>query len=178
MNNTVVIYKSKYGSTKRYAEWISQELNCELLENSKIKPELLNKYDTVIYGGGIYAGNILGVSLIIKNFDILKNKKLAIFTVGFGNPAETTTIDNIYENINKVFTPEIKSKITFFHLRGAMDFTKLSFFHKLIMSMLKKMLKKNADTDEQNKSLIEACEKGADFVDKQTIKPIVEFAKN
>jgi len=27
--NTIVIYRSKYGSTKQYAEWIAEELGCE-----------------------------------------------------------------------------------------------------------------------------------------------------
>ena len=26
---TVVIYKSKYGSSKRYAKWIAQNINCD-----------------------------------------------------------------------------------------------------------------------------------------------------
>ena len=28
--STIVIYKTKYGATKKYAEWIAEELNCEV----------------------------------------------------------------------------------------------------------------------------------------------------
>ena len=30
--NAIVIYKSKYGSTKAYAQWIAEELNCEAVD--------------------------------------------------------------------------------------------------------------------------------------------------
>ncbi|WP_366936885.1 flavodoxin domain-containing protein [uncultured Clostridium sp.] len=36
MNNTVVVYKSKYGSTKKYAEWIAEELSSDIIENNKL----------------------------------------------------------------------------------------------------------------------------------------------
>lgn len=32
---TIVIYKSKYGSTKKYAEWIADALNCTAVDAKK-----------------------------------------------------------------------------------------------------------------------------------------------
>ena len=46
--NTVVIYKSKYGSTRTYAEWISKELECEIYDAKNIKADDLLKYDAII----------------------------------------------------------------------------------------------------------------------------------
>ena len=40
---TIVVYRSKYGSTKKYAEWISAELGCEMLEFKEAKIENLIK---------------------------------------------------------------------------------------------------------------------------------------
>ena len=67
MKNIAVIYKSYYGTTKRYAEWIADELNVSLFEASDIKPAQLLDYDVVIYGGGLYAGGIIGSKLVEKN---------------------------------------------------------------------------------------------------------------
>ena len=33
---TIVAYKSKSGYTKTYAEWIAQELDCDIKENAEI----------------------------------------------------------------------------------------------------------------------------------------------
>lgn len=34
INNIIVIYKSKYGSTKRYAQWIAEETKADFFESS------------------------------------------------------------------------------------------------------------------------------------------------
>lgn len=55
MSKIVVIYQSKYGATKKYAEWLAEELLCDLIETKKATIEQIEKYDVVILGGGIYA---------------------------------------------------------------------------------------------------------------------------
>lgn len=39
MSNTVVLYQSKYGTTKKYAEWLAEELSCDLIETKKASIE-------------------------------------------------------------------------------------------------------------------------------------------
>lgn len=51
-NKIVVIYKSKYGSSKKYAQWIAEEVNGDLFNSSNIKEEKLKEYDIIVYGGG------------------------------------------------------------------------------------------------------------------------------
>lgn len=66
MNKTAVVFKSKYGSTKKYAQWIAEELSCDIFERKNVKSDDLEAYDTVIYGGGLYAGGVKGrLSLFI-----------------------------------------------------------------------------------------------------------------
>ena len=50
--NAIVIYKSKYGSTKAYAEWIAEALSCQAVEAKSVKADDLLAYDTIVYGGG------------------------------------------------------------------------------------------------------------------------------
>ena len=78
----IVIYKTKYGSTKTYAGWIAEELSCEAVDVSKVKTDDLTLYDTIVYGGGLYAEVINGVSLITKNIESIKDKKIAVFSTG------------------------------------------------------------------------------------------------
>ena len=47
--NTIVVYKSKYGSAKQYADWIAGELGCNAVDAKGIKIDDLLKYDTIVY---------------------------------------------------------------------------------------------------------------------------------
>ena len=58
----IIIYKSKYGSTKKYAEWLKEATGFEMAEADQIKAGEAAKYDTIIFGGGIYAGGIAGIN--------------------------------------------------------------------------------------------------------------------
>jgi len=48
MKKISVIYKSKHGTTKRYAQWIAEELEAQFFEASNIKPSQLMSYDVEI----------------------------------------------------------------------------------------------------------------------------------
>lgn len=169
MDKTVVVYKSKYGATKKYAEWIASELKADVFEFSTIASDKLQEYSTIVFGGGVYAGSINGIKIISKNINELKDKNIVIFTCGMANPKNEAEIKGIKENLNVVFA-EMKNSVSFFHLRGSIDFGELSFGHKLIMSMVIKILRKNDPEAFSGKNI--------DFIDKTTIAPIVEYCKN
>ena len=78
----MVVYKSKYGSTEKYAHWIAEDVKADIFKADNVKLDILLDYDTIVYCGGLYAGGILGFSLIKKNYAQLKNKKIIIVAVG------------------------------------------------------------------------------------------------
>lgn len=50
MNNIAVVYQSHYGTTKKYAEWIAQALDADLLNRKKVSVSELSQYGTIIFG--------------------------------------------------------------------------------------------------------------------------------
>lgn len=175
-NKTVVIYGSKYGSTQKYAMWIAEELGCHIYNNRESGKIDFKEYDTVILGGGLYAGGISGSSIITKRWEELKNKNIVIFTVGLTDP------ENIdYKSIiNKNFNDVQRDSIKFFYLRGGMDYKKLGFLHKIMMAMLIRILKSKKDSEltDDNKNMIENYGGIVDFVKRPSIKPILGYVKN
>ena len=99
---TIVLYGSKYGSTKQYAEWIAEELNADLLDVNDAKIQNTEQYDTIIFGGAVYAGGIKGINFIVKNYDQLKNDKLIIFTCGIADPSVDINRENLIKNVKKI----------------------------------------------------------------------------
>ena len=48
--STIVVYRSKYGATKKYAEWIAEELKCDIFDMKNITvEELFTKYQISVF---------------------------------------------------------------------------------------------------------------------------------
>lgn len=78
----VILYTSKYGATKRYADWLAEETGFDCIETKNAKVKDVMQYDTIILGGGIYASGIAGLSFLKKNIGQLGGKKIIIFCNG------------------------------------------------------------------------------------------------
>ncbi|MGF6989506.1 menaquinone-dependent protoporphyrinogen IX oxidase [Lachnospiraceae bacterium PF1-21] len=172
MKNIAVIYKSHYGTTKQYAEWIAEELDATLLERKAASPSDLLKYDLVIHGGGLYASGILGIDLVVKN----PVNNLIIFSVGMANPETTDYTEIIHKNI-----PEgLREKTKIFHLRGGMDYGKLSIPHRGMMAMMKKMTidkKSEAELTAEDIAFRDTYGGNIHFTDKATIAPLILYVR-
>lgn len=174
--STVVVYKSKYGSTKIYAEWIAEELGCEAIDAKNIKIEDLLKYDTIIYGGGLYAEVINGVILLTKNLDKLDGKKLIVYSTGITPLNYREYYDKLV--IEKNFKPEMLEKIKVYNFMGKMIIDELTFVHKSALKTLKQIMQNKKEPTEMEKLLIELCDANGDFSDRDSIKELVEYARN
>lgn len=178
MKKIAVIYESKYGYTRKYAEWIGEELSCPVFEKKVFHTRDLSRYETVIYGGGLYAGGISGIKFITKNRDLLSGKKVLIFTCGLADPDNPDNVSNIRKSLEKVFTEEMMEHVHLFHLRGGIDYSRLNLVHRFMMSMLRKMLlKKDADDlTKEDSSILNTYGQCLDFTKRESIRPLVEDA--
>ena len=171
----IVIYKSKYGSTKVYAEWIAEALSCNAVEHKTVKPEDLDAYDTIIYGGGLYAEVIAGVTLITKNMEKLCGKKIAVFTTGI------TPLDcrDYYDKMvmDKNFKGDIKEKVKVFNFLGKMILSELSLVHRTAIKTLKKIMSDKENPTDMERLLITLCDCDGDFTDKSAIADLLKYVK-
>ena len=174
--NGIVIYKTKYGSTKKYAEWIADELEIEAVDAKSVKAEDLMKYDVIIYGGGLYAEVINGVTLITKNYEMLKDKKLIVYSTGI-TPLDCRDYYDTYV-IEKNFKPHMTDNIKIFNFMGKMVLSELSLVHRTALKTLKKIMSSKENPTEMEKMLVDLCDADGDFSDKNEIKELIEYAKN
>jgi menaquinone-dependent protoporphyrinogen IX oxidase len=179
MNKTVVIYSSIYGHTKKYAEWIAGELNADIFELKSFDTKLLSDYDNLVFGSGLYAGRIAFVSILVKNSKQIKNKKIALFTVGTSDVSNEKTVSYIKEQFFSKFPKDFLENAKLFCFRGGIDYDKMSFVHKQMMNMLGFVLKRKKPEELQYEEtqFLEALGKTVDFSDKNSIAPLVEFVK-
>jgi menaquinone-dependent protoporphyrinogen IX oxidase len=174
---TLIIYWSKTGFVKKYAEWLAEELKADIIPAKEVTKAKLKEYDSYIFGGSLYAVGINGADFIKKNIEELEGKKTAVFATGASLP----TKEVIEEVKNKNFTEEEQRYFKFFYLRGGFDYSKLGFKDKVLMGIMKWKLnskkKKGEELTEEEKGLLAAYEKPVDFTDKDNIKEIVEYFK-
>ena len=95
---TLVVYRSHYGSTRRYAQWLAQALDADAAEERQADARLVQNYECVIFGGGLYAGSIAGAARMVKLYGALQGKRLAMFTVGLSDPSDPENVKKIMQD--------------------------------------------------------------------------------
>ena len=171
----IIIYGSQYGSAEKYAKELSKRIGYDCIRYEDV--EDINAYSTIIYVGSLYAGGVQGMKKTLKKLSSVENKKIVIATVGLADPTDKENIESIRANMRRQLSGEVYEKAEIFHLRGAIDYSKISFLHKKMMGLL---CKKAANLPEEKKNaevraMLETYNKQVDFIDFDTLKPILEM---
>ena len=177
MENGIIIYGSRYGATKRYADELAKRLNTTALDYRQVSE--LNLYDTIIYMGGLYAGGVLGMAETLKTLNDTSKARVLVVTVGLADPENQENVDHIRMNIQKQVPDTLVRRLKIYHLRGAIDYAKLSLKYKLMMRLVYNKARK-MPVEEQTpevKAMIETYGKQVDFVDFSRLQPIIHLIK-
>ena len=179
VKNVVILYRSKYGATRQYAHWLAIELQCDIFEARKFQLEYLEHYDTIIYGGPVYAGGVTGVKFLRTEIEILGPKHLVLFTCGLGDPQMEKTRRDIRDRLIKALTGNVMAHIKIFHLRGAIDYQKLRPHHRIMMAMRHRSITKKdpAERTEDDRQFLATYGHSVDFTDEKAIRPIEDYIR-
>ena len=178
----LVLYKSKHGSTKRYAEWIADALDAEIVPASprtfRDWSEQIRTYDMLIYGGNINGQGING----LESFRAYLRKEhidrpVTYFCVGSYPPFESTLQTHL--EMNFVGEDDL-SLIHLFYFRGRLDYLGLDWLEKRLMGGLFKAIEKKypEDRTDVEAELLEAYYDDVDWSKKEYIDPLVEYVKS
>lgn len=168
--NTIVIYKSRTGFTKKYAEWIQEELMCEIADYGDINSMDLDGFDFIIYGGRVNGGKIDSLE---KVKTLLKNKKchFIVFATGATPLVASEEIERI---MNNNFSD---NSIPHFYMQSGLCYEKMGFADKNIMKMVAKMLSSKEKKSDIESGTATAISKSHDISDKRYIRPLIECIK-
>ena len=168
---TLVTYGSQYGSAEHYARKFAEHTCLPVMPYREVKN--LSGYARVIHFGALYAGGVLGLRQIAS---LLSPKaEFIIVTVGLADVQDAENIQNIRSAIRRQLPEDVFGHTRIFHLRGAIDYSKLNLKHRTMMSLLYAKAKglpeekKNAET----KAMIETYGKQVSFVDDPAVMELV-----
>lgn len=170
----IIIYGSKYGTTKQYAEELSKRTNIKVEEYTNIQD--INNYETIIYIGALYAGGVLGMKKTLNKLSNTTNKKIIIITVGLADPKDKNNTDSIREGIKRQISQDIYNQADIHFLRGGIDYSTLNLKHKTMMALLYRKAKglKEEEKTAEVKAMIETYGKKVNFVDFNSLNPIID----
>ncbi len=156
----VIVYESKTGFTKRYADILSAKTGLKVFRVKELAR--VNRDEEVVFLGWMKVGKIQGL-------DKLKKCHVkAVCGSGTGRIAEPDT--------ETVVTRNKIENIPFFYLRGGcFPLKELKGMDKILMTMFVKMLKNRKDKDEKTKESISIIENGFDGVNEKNLAPLLEW---
>lgn len=169
----IVVYYSKYGACRQYAEWICEALDCTIVKLDQIQSVNIADYDLIIFGAPIYCGQIPHDYFYLAN----EEAKKIIFTVGILVPEETDFTAIIENN----FPCDLIDQTDFFHFRGAIKHANLSIKHRCLLWLIKQF---NYDRIlGQGQGPIEpeikqVFEDDQNFIDKKAIQPLIDHVQS
>lgn len=178
MNKTAVIFHSKTGFTQKYARWISEEINADMISlkncDKKRAEEILREYDNIIFGSRLKAGLIEKLPKAKKLFS--GGKRFIIFTTG-ASPSEAketeATLKKMWE---QNLSAEELERIPHFYMQAGLCYEKMPFFEKTMMKAFTSMMKKKKD-GEAGSEAGSALESSYDISDRKYIRPLTEYLK-
>ena len=135
MKKVLVLYKSKTGFSQRYALWIAEALGCEAINLADLEQTALQDYALIIYGAGLYAGQINGIGRIKRWMKELPAKAWVVFATGATPPKEG------YEEL--IFKTNFRKgeprPAHFYYYLAGIDYEKMGLFDRLLMKFFSLM---------------------------------------
>ncbi len=171
---TILVYKSRTGFTERYANWIAEELHCDICRYKELQPKTLKDYDIVIFGSRIHAGKMDSLGKIKTLIKQMAGPKLVIFATG-ATPAEAT---DILEETWRVNLPgDEQITIPHFYMQSGLNYEKMGKLDKMIMKMMAKMLSKKEDKTDNEAGCEQVITDAHDISSKEYIAPLVQYIR-
>lgn len=104
------------------------------------------------------------------------SQELIVATVGLADPTDIGNINHIRDCLKKQVPASHYDESKIFHLRGAIDYSKLGLKHRIMMRLLYSKVVKipEAERDAEVRALIATYGKQVDFVNFDTLEPLVK----
>lgn len=168
MDKTIIIYRSKTGFSRRYAQWLAEDLRCQAADYRERNRLRLPEYGTIILAGGLYAGQMSGLGWLKKQLPGLAGKRIAALAVGCA-PADTPDLP---ESMEKLFGP--LPQVRGFYCQGGLDYEHMGAVDRAMMAALRASLRGKPEMAD----MLAGISRSFDAADRNSLAPLVQWARN
>ena len=160
-----IVYTTKTGNTKRYAQMISEGTGLPIYSFKDSKKNVPVGAD-IVYLGWINAGKITGYKKAAKRYNVL-----SVCGVGMSKTGTMT------ENVRK--RTRIAESVPLSTLQGNFNIDKLHGFYRLIMALMAKEIKNDLenkkDLSPEEADMVDTVLHGAERVKSENLKGFLEW---
>lgn len=180
MSRSIVIYTSKRGSTKQYAEWIAEDLGCEALTLSDALKRDINlyEYDCIIYGGWIRGSGIVDFDKFSRLLDADLMKRLIVYGTGFADETAENYAQVWGYSIGRI-DPENRNGAILYILGGRYEPESVTGMDKVLMKIMRTVLLSGSTPDARRQAdkIRDRIDNGVDMVSRGNIVSLVKDAE-
>ncbi len=125
----IILYKTQYGTTAQYAQWLSEDTGLKAIPLCEAVPEEVKACDLIVIGSHIKIGQIQAADWIKTHWNWLKDKALILFSVSgsYANKKQQR------EALEISLPEDMIGEFTYFSLPGKLDKKKLNFWDRIIV---------------------------------------------
>ena len=118
----------------------------------------------------------MGLAETFRRYVPNEEQRVLIITVGLADPDIPENRENIRRSLKKQLSSELYECAEIFHLRGAIDYERLSIPHRGMMALLHASLRKKPgeEWNEEDRALMETYGQRVEFVDFNRLQPIID----
>ena len=166
----IIIYKSRTGFTKQYAQWLAQSLKCDCIPQEDAGGVRLSDYDVIIFGSSFSAGNIEEIKWY-KETVLPFDKINVVFVTGALPQNSPEAVRAVEQN----FSRQERQKIRTFYLQSGLNYEAMNLGDKLLMKVFRGMLKGRKPHTEEERSFLELMQKSFDHSEPENLEPMLNY---
>lgn len=171
MKSGIILYQSKYGATKKYAQALAKATGFDYMETKGATLSHVSGADTLVLMGGVYASGIAGLNFLKKHIGALKEKHIYVFAVG-ASPWDESAIQQCKDHNLK---GDLAS-LPLFYGRGMWNLKGMTFGDRTLCKLLQKAVaKQDPSTYEPwQTALMNSGDEGCDWTDESYLQPLLQ----
>lgn len=166
----LILYKSKTGFTKKYANMIAEETGGTAVDFKEGTPELLSSFNRILFGSRMHAGRIDGLPDARSLCQKCGRRLSALFVTGAMPNTEKRTITEMWENN---LTSDELTVLPHFYMQSGLYYEKMNFTDKTMMKIFAFMMKRKKDKTPDEIHFAEAIAHSYDISSREYLEPLL-----
>lgn len=169
-----VVYCSQTGFTKRYADWLAEDLGCEAVSFAERRRVELSEADVLVFCSWFHAASVKGTKWLKNVMHEHPELQAVVLATGASPmPCETWPASEFEDAFRRSFPEEGYPDLPHFYCQGGFDYDRLGMVDKVAMRMFFKANAKVAETDPKAAEMLRVMGEGFDGTKREYLEPVL-----